>query len=905
MTALLEAPRISSAPPTPKKGWDWPKGKDPRIPFASLLALYAVLGTVLLGFNRNLFQIGLTTATACALDMLLAWVLRRQKVVPLSALISGLSLSLLLNYAHDNFLFFFPVLLAIGSKYLFTFQGRHIFNPSLFGVAVSLLATNELITAAPAYQWGGTPAMSLFIAGAALCLFVFRVGKGWLVGSFLVFYALQTGLRAWILRHHLPPEALFLGTLTSAPFFLFTFYMITDPATSPKTPRGQVIFALLLTLVDLWLHTKQSVYTFFYAAFLIGTAKGMFLHARAGLGHLRLAWRGHLKPLALVLAIGVIAAGTYRYAIRPTVEVRPVFSFEPVRDSGITSEAGNTLREVDPRLAHIAKWILSVGDSVAVGDVDGDGRMDLFFTHPLKRPEDRTALYRNLGDFRFARVPLPDLERYNADPKRYGLASQGILADVDNDGDADLFVAYAFGSCRLFRNDGGILFTEIDAGLDEHSVSLAANLFDFDRDGKLDLLVANALTPDLPGYARPTKLNIFDLPQPEYPGDRRMFRFMHNGWHNADNGGRNRLYRNAGGRFERLESAALGMPETHWSLAVATGDFNRDGWTDLYVASDFGRDDLYLNKAGRGFERVEGRWFGEVGRDTYKGMNATVADFDRNGWMDVYVSNVHHSLQAEGSLLWMTRPSKDPFRPRFTDEAMKRGALNDKRFGWGAAAGDLDNDGWLDLVQANGMVDDRLDPMGYEKKNYWYVNHKLMQSGPEIHTYADMWGDIRGRTIYPNEKRRVYLNRGNVDRNQFVDVADQVGLNEGENSRGVALVDLDNDGDLDLVITNQHGPVSLYRNSLSGRSWVGLELVGSDTSRFPIGTRVEIRYGNETQAAEVQAVNGFSAQKDPRLHFGLGPWTGPVTAKVTWYRSGETRTYTLRPGEYHRIQEER
>src|SRR5207249_4491167 len=109
-------------------------------------------------------------------------------------------------------------------------------------------------TAAPAYQWGGTLAMTIFILMAALSCFAFRIGRTPLILSFLCFYTLQTALRAWIMRHHLPPETLFLGTLTSAPFFIFTFYMLTDPQTSPKTPRGQVWFALGLTLVDLYLH---------------------------------------------------------------------------------------------------------------------------------------------------------------------------------------------------------------------------------------------------------------------------------------------------------------------------------------------------------------------------------------------------------------------------------------------------------------------------------------------------------------------------------------------------------------------------------------------------------------------------------------------------------------------------
>src|SRR5262249_53332169 len=148
---------------------------------------------------------------------------------------------------------------------------------------------------------------------------------------------------------------------------------------------------------------------------------------------------------------------------------------------------------------------------------------------------------------------------------------------------------------------------------------------------------------------------------------------------------------------------------TYWSISVATGDLDHDGFTDLYIANDFGPDELYLNEGGRAFTRVRGPLFGDVGRDTYKGMNSTLADFDRNGYLDVYVSDNHPALQSEGSLLWMTRPGRGLHGVTFTDEAQARGALNERRWGWGAAAGDLDDDGWPDIVQANGMVDDRLD----------------------------------------------------------------------------------------------------------------------------------------------------------------------------------------------------
>ncbi|WNG23059.1 hypothetical protein F0U62_02670 [Cystobacter fuscus] len=933
MTAQPSMAPAVPMPPRPQSvrwGWVWPTWSDPRIPFAAILTLYGVLGFSFFGFNRSPAQMAAIVVSGSALDAGLTWLLYRRKVVPLSGYISCCSLALLLNYSHSSWMLLLPVWLTIGSKYVLTFQGRHVFNPSMFGVATSLLFTRELITAAPAYQWAnGEVALSAFIIMAALVLFFFRVGRGWLVVSFLFFYALQTALRAYILRHHLPPEVLFLGTLGAPPFFIFTFYMITDPGTSPKRPRDQVILAFALTFVDLLLHLKESVFTFFYAALTCATARFLFLHGRALWRQGPRAYFSGLfsrEPLQRLGAVGglglVLAAGLF-LVIAPSASVRPLpFHMERLEaaHTGLGSTMGDVLTHADPRVLHVSKWVLSVGDAVATGDFDGDGLLDVFLSNALKSDGDRAALFRNVGDLRFERVKVPALERIAANYTTDGAASGGTFVDYDGDGDQDLAIAVAFGPSRLLRNllreTGSATFEDVTthAGVGDHSVSLAVTMLDFDRDGHLDFFVANALTTHLPDYATPTPFNFFHLPAPEYPGDRRMLRFMHNGWHDADNGGLNALYRGRGdGTFEKVDSVAMGLKETRWSLAVSTVDLNQDGWTDLYIANDFGPDEIYLNEQGKHFRRIRGSLFGDIGKDTYKGMNASVADFDRNGWLDVYVSNVHHSLQAEGSLLWMVSPGQEPFVPTFKDEATFRGALNERRFGWGAAAGDLDNDGWPDIVQANGHLDDRLDHLiDSGRKDYWYINHKLMQSGPEVHTYADKWGDIRGRTVYPNEARRAYLNLGDDKPGHFVDVAKELGLEDPDNSRGVLLADLDNDGDLDALITNQHGPVSAYRNTLregAGRDkahFVGLSLVGEGrhTSRSAVGTRVVVSYEeggrHVEQVQEVGLMGGLGASADPRLHFGVGSHTGPVTATLHWY-GGQTQSVQLDVDRYHVI----
>lgn len=913
-TLLAPSPPVSPAPPPSR--WDsLPRRGDPRVPFAAIMTTYAVMGTVWLGFNRQPSQILLTVALGCGLDMGLHWLLRERRLLfPLSAFITSLSLALLLNYAHDHVLLTLPVFLAIGSKYLLTHRGRHVINPSLFGVAVTLVFFGDLISTAPAYQWGGTWAVSAFIVTTALALFLFKVGRGWLVVTFLVSYAVQTALRAYLLRHHIPAEMLFLGTLSSPPFYLFVFFMLTDPKTSPSTRCGQVAIALAITIVDLVFHTVGSVFTFFYAAFTVAVARFVWLHLRDLVRERpRRYVRGHLlpalRPTAVLIVLALVGTGAYTTVLRPRGTVAEAgFRLEEVAGLAVEMDP-SSLDLVDPRLRHVAKWLLSVGASVAVGDVDADGLPDLFVTSPLARPTDRAVLWRNLGGFRFERLDLPALADLAGDPARHGLASGGLLTDVDGDDAPDLLVLVSFGRPRLLVNrlaDGeGFVDVTDRAGLPDYTISVAANALDYDRDGNVDLLIGNAVNPYLPGYDQPTPLNIFGLPHSAHPGDRRMFRFMHDGWHDADNGGPMMLLRGRGdGSFETVDAAAAGMPETHWTIDIGTGDLNGDGWTDVYAASDFGPDDLYLNEAGQGFRRVAGRWFGDVGRDTYKGMNASLADFDRNGHLDVYVSNVHHALQAEGSLLWLNAGAGDDGVPRLRDRAAALGALNEDRFGWGAGVGDLDNDGWTDIVQANGMVDDRLDDRYDGCPDYWYVNHKLMQSGPEIHTYADQWGDLRGRCIYGNELPRVYLNRGEA-RPQFVDVAAAVGLDRGENARGVALVDLDNDGRLDAVITNQHAAPTVLRNAGPPQAgWVGVDLVGglSGCPASALGSTVTVEMpGQRPLVREVQAANGFSAQADPRVHVGLGSHA-PATVEVSVRWCGaETATHRLATGSYHEV----
>jgi len=846
----------------------FPAASDPRIRVASILFVYVLLGITVLGFNRSPMQVLIIVGAACTMDMLFCWLINKRFLFPLSALITGLGLSILVNTSHGLWLPLIPVFCAIASKYLITIHSKHIYNPALFGLVIGSLVSNGLIAPSPAYQWGGIDSIAVFIVTAALVLFVFNVKKNALILSFLLFYAINVAIRAWVTRWHVPPETIILGVVTSPAFYLFTFFMLTDPATSPSSKRGQILAGFCIAAIDLCLHQFFALYTY-------------------------------SKALLIVGAIGIVLFSSYRLTHPFSSNSTINFTFNELssEQTGITTSGGNLLNEIDPRLQHISKWLLSVGDAVAVADVNQDGLQDMFLTHPLKDKNSRAALYLNTGDFQFKRHSIPALENYIDKPEKFGLPSGALWFDYDNDSDPDLLILTGYGKSKLLRNmfveTQTVKFIDVskEHDLDEHTISLTANALDVNNDGNLDLIIGNAMQTLFEN--NPSKpLSIFKLPKAKFDGDRHMFNFMHRSWHNANNGGKNILLLNSDTRLTKKNNSSWGTDGTRWTIDIGTGDFNQDGRTDLYLANDFGPDQLLLNHNGTKFAEVKGRFSGEIGRDTYKGMNASIADLDGNGKQDIYVSNVHEPLQAEGSLLWMNNGNVDQKGANsFTDRSTAKNILNENRFGWGAAIGDINLDGKLDVVQANGMVSDNYDKQHDTCPDYWYWNAKIALTAPSVHGYADTWADLRGRCIFEKELNRIYLNQGDF----FIDVADKAGWTKKGESRGIALVDLDNDGDLDAIVTRQFDQTSIYRNDkahdnsiATTHSWLGLKLKGNgiECNRDALGTKIEIEYIEEnkkrTQVRELRASNGFSAQGDSRVLFGLGEYTDDVTININW-----------------------
>lgn len=510
----------------------------------------------------------------------------------------------------------------------------------------------------------------------------------------------------------------------------------------------------------------------------------------------------------------------------------------------------------DPLIAGVEPHVAALGASVSVADFDSDGWSDLYFTN--SRFDEPNALYRNRGDGTFEDVAagsgLAALNR-----PREGVSMGAVWGDIDNDGREDVLV-YRYGYLALFRNVDGHRFEEITvhAGLRRWVNSNGAIWLDYDRDGLLDLYVT--------AYFR--DVDLWNL---------ETTRIMHDSFEFASNGGRNLLFRNVGGgRFEDVTDS-LGVGTTRWTLAAASADFNGDGWPDLYLANDYGPEELYLNDRGRRFTLTTAG----LESESKSGMSVTLGDAYNRGRLDAFVTNI-----SERGYLFQNnnlRLNEMAESRRFRNVA--EGQIADAGWAWGAQFADFNNDGVNELFVANGFISaDR-------GKNYWYAMSKIAGAHGRFFEDAATWPAFGSASLSGYQPSRVYLNRGVAG---WVDVAERVGVRDLYDGRAVAIADLSNRGAVDVIVANQNQPPLLYRSYPdSARHWIAFRLVGTRSNRSAIGAEIVLESGDLRQRRVIDGGSGFASQNDRRLHFGLGAREWVDRAVIHW-PSG-TRQVLTRP----------
>ena len=568
-----------------------------------------------------------------------------------------------------------------------------------------------------------------------------------------------------------------------------------------------------------------------------------------------------------------------------------LFESIPARTSGIT------LTHEFPADAPISfMQEQGSGSGVCVGDYDGDGWPDVFITNFNLG----ARLYRNLGDFRFEDVTACA-----------GVATgsrwcQGAsFADIDNDGDLDLYVCVFNGVNLLFINQGNGTFREEarTRGLDFSGASLMAAFGDYDRDGALDVFVVThriniGADQRLPRTAQEAlqrgifKMNTRGAEEVSAPY-REFFELIRTPEGRTElviAGQLDRLYRNRGdGTFTNV-TAQAGIHGYEMGLAAVWWDYNGDHWPDIYVSNDHkGVDRLYRNNRDGTFTDVAREVLPHV---PLSSMGTDTGDVNNDGWVDLLATDMAGTSHARRALItdeidksrWFTSQAE---LKQYSRNALFLGLgleqvfevaylaeLDATDWTWSPKFADFDNDGWLDLFVANGMSRD-------------FLNSDLIAEFKQ-----------RGQPGWRNtpvlrEKNLAFRNLGDL---RFEPAGPKWGLDRVSASFGAAVADLDRDGDLDLIVTNFGEPVSLYRNTGTSGHSVLVRLKGRPSNSWGIGSQVTLVTKRGTQTRYLTLASGFMSANEPLLHFGLGEETNISQLRIVW-PSGTDMTLSNLPAD--------
>jgi hypothetical protein len=504
----------------------------------------------------------------------------------------------------------------------------------------------------------------------------------------------------------------------------------------------------------------------------------------------------------------------------------------PIRFHDIASQAGlTTVPHSSPEKRYLVEMM---GGGITLFDCDNDGKLDILVVNDstvdryLQGGDLMVTLYHQDANLHFTDITTSA-----------GLTTRGwgmgvAIGDFDNDGLPDIYVT-GYGHNVLYHNLGGCKFEDVTerAHVQGRGFSVGAAWADYDRDGYLDLFVSRYVNTDIHHLPQPgsSAFNYQGL-QMEVP---------------VSEGQTDILYHNRGdGTFEDTsEKAGISNPDKRLGMGVVWSDYDNDGWPDLFVTNDMGPNFLYHNRHDGTFEDVgflSGTALSVDGK-SMGNMAADFADIDHDGHFDLLITRYGNQPNS----LYLNRQAQG-FTDITWDSGLGRDLYSPVR--WGGGFADFDNDGWPDIFVANGNVTSLVDSLPHELKY----------------------------------REPLQLFRDNGDRT-FTDVSDQSGLNQGplQSRRGTAFGDINNDGNVDVVVYNEGGPPSLFLNETRNLNHrVLFRLVGTKSNKAAIGARVVVSTSSMEQMDEVHGGGSYLSCNDQRLHFGLGPDAVMKRVQIRW-----------------------
>ena len=559
---------------------------------------------------------------------------------------------------------------------------------------------------------------------------------------------------------------------------------------------------------------------------------------------------------------------------------QPLFTLVPGQETGIHFQ--NNIKE-SAELNVLTYEYFYNGGGVAVGDLNNDGLTDIVFT----ANKDQPKIYLNKGNFRFEDISAKSKIRSE------GWKTGVSMADVNADGWLDVYICRSGNgddgerSNQLFINQQNGTFKEMAAkyGVDDKGQSTQAAFFDYDNDGDLDLFILNH---SIKRYRN------FDV-----------------AWMKSarDSLAGDKLFRNDGGHFKNVSVAAgiIGNPIC-FGLGVAVADFNQDGWPDLYVSNDYDEDDyFYINQHNGTFKESLNAFIGHTSKFS---MGCDVADINNDGMSDLFTLDMLPEDNRRQKLLkgadgydyfqmllkngyyyqymrnMLHLATKNNDQVEFSEIGQFAGISNTD-WSWSALFGDYDLDGWQDLFITNGYMRDYTN-LDYLK----YILPDEIKKARDAGNQPDLYEMVKKM---PSSDVKNYLFR-NTGRLSFENVSKQWGMDIVSLSHGAAYADLDNDGDLDLVVNNTNKPAFIWQNHAEAlkNNYLKIRFKGAAGNLFGIGTKVVITAANGfNQLQELELTHGFQSSIEPCLFFGLGKLE-MVDIKVIW-PNGQMQNITAQP----------